>query len=301
MFLNRFGLIALLCLTTIGCATMPYSQPYGYGGAYPVGIYGSQPYVPPGSTLPQGSGNIPVPITGASIAPAWGLSPAAPTVGTPGASGAPLYNANPNSSTTPGGMQPVPNYQTPSINPTSGSHESNPFPYPEANRGGIPTSSLHTPPAPSKEIELAGGQENYLRPVPAETTEPKYIVNQPVKPSNTSPFPVIEEATPTNNNSPNNGQVESLLAYDADSYRWLRGVVNYDLQSKTWNIIYTATPHKSDAYAGKFTLQNDQRLGILKNKDVVLIEGAVDSEVRDNLGKPTYRIRTISRVDQSKK
>lgn len=86
-------------------------------------------------------------------------------------------------------------------------------------------------------------------------------------------------------------QQAGLNPYDYDpSHHWLRGVVDYDPSDKTWNLIYDVTPDRDDPFAGSITLADDPRLSVLKNDDVVLVEGSIDYNKRDRRGKPRYRI-----------
>jgi len=85
-------------------------------------------------------------------------------------------------------------------------------------------------------------------------------------------------------------------AYDRNNHRWLRGVVDYDEQDKSWHLIYDLTPDSQDEYGGDITLIGDIRLDFIQNDDVVLVEGRIDSSVRDSFGKPCYRIKKIDRL-----
>jgi hypothetical protein len=78
--------------------------------------------------------------------------------------------------------------------------------------------------------------------------------------------------------------------FDRKNYRWLRGVVDYDEEDRTWNIIYSMNPEPKDEFGGSITLVNDNRFQVLKTGDVVYLEGRVDSKATDHTGKPRYRV-----------
>ncbi len=85
-------------------------------------------------------------------------------------------------------------------------------------------------------------------------------------------------------------------AYDRNNHSWLRGVVDYDEQDKSWHLIYDLTPDSQDEYGGDITLIDDTRLDFIQNDDVVLVEGRIDSSIRDSFGKPCYRVKKIDRL-----
>ena len=86
------------------------------------------------------------------------------------------------------------------------------------------------------------------------------------------------------------------FSYDRKGYRWLRGVVDYDAQDDTWNIIYSIDPDASDRFGGSITLVNDPLLAGLEENDRVLIQGRVDENSRDRFGKPQYRVDHLGRI-----
>lgn len=85
-------------------------------------------------------------------------------------------------------------------------------------------------------------------------------------------------------------------AYDQNGYTWLRGVVDFDEQTGTWNLIYDLQPDRTDRYGGSVTLTGGQRLAILKPNDVVLIEGRFHGSERDQFGKPKYLVEHLARL-----
>lgn len=85
-------------------------------------------------------------------------------------------------------------------------------------------------------------------------------------------------------------------AYDAENYRWLRGVVDYRSEDGSWNIIYDLQPPADDPYGGSLRLIDDGKLDGLKSGDVVLVQGHVDPESPDPRGKPQYRVQHLARL-----
>ncbi len=89
----------------------------------------------------------------------------------------------------------------------------------------------------------------------------------------------------------------SPFNYDKQQYRWLRGVVEFDKQEKSWNITYNATPDRTDKFGGNIVLVDDQgKLNRFTNGDVVLLDGHIDGSQQDKMGKPRYRISKAQRL-----
>ncbi|WP_299462219.1 hypothetical protein [uncultured Gimesia sp.] len=88
----------------------------------------------------------------------------------------------------------------------------------------------------------------------------------------------------------------SPFNYDKQQYRWLRGIVEFDEQEKSWNITYNATPDKADKFGGNIVLIDQGKLTRFKNGDVVLIDGQIDGSQQDKMGKPCYRITKAQRL-----
>lgn len=84
--------------------------------------------------------------------------------------------------------------------------------------------------------------------------------------------------------------------HDREGFAWLRGVVDFDEEEGTWNIIYDLRPAEDDELGGSVTLIADDRFQALRNQDVVLVEGHLDASVRDRLGKPSYRVERLARL-----
>jgi hypothetical protein len=85
--------------------------------------------------------------------------------------------------------------------------------------------------------------------------------------------------------------------YDASGYRWLKGLVDYDEEQETWLLVYDVTPDESDDFKGQITLAQSSSLDELNNNDAVLVQGRVDSSLRDpGTLKPQYRVEGIQRL-----
>jgi hypothetical protein len=78
--------------------------------------------------------------------------------------------------------------------------------------------------------------------------------------------------------------------YDRTSYSYLRGVVDFNPRDKSWSIIYSPKPDRSDKYGGAFQLVDNPRLNKLHDGDVVFVQGRVNLQQVDTRGKPKYEI-----------
>ncbi|QDV20429.1 hypothetical protein Pan153_51040 [Gimesia panareensis] len=96
--------------------------------------------------------------------------------------------------------------------------------------------------------------------------------------------------------SPAKGQAPSPFSYDRQNYRWLRGIVEFDEQEKSWNITYNATPDRTDKFGGNIVLLDQGKLNRFKNGDVVLIDGHIDGSRQDRMGKPCYFVTKAQRL-----
>lgn len=85
--------------------------------------------------------------------------------------------------------------------------------------------------------------------------------------------------------------------YDREGYSWLRGVVDFNDDEKTWHIIYNVKPTKDDKFGGGIRLLPSPALKSLRQGQVVHLEGAIDYEHRDADGKPQYRVEHLARVE----
>jgi hypothetical protein len=78
--------------------------------------------------------------------------------------------------------------------------------------------------------------------------------------------------------------------YDRTSYSYLRGVVDFNPRDKTWHIIYSPNPDRTDKFGGAFELIASPKLRLLHDGDVVFIQGRVHPKIVDTRGKPKYEV-----------
>ncbi|MBS0206539.1 MAG: hypothetical protein JSS49_26925 [Planctomycetes bacterium] len=74
---------------------------------------------------------------------------------------------------------------------------------------------------------------------------------------------------------------------------WLRGVVDFDPQERTWQIVYAATPDPRDRNGGSLTLGNHRDLSRCRNGDIVVVFGGIDANQVDSRGKPIYALDKV--------
>src|SRR5206468_3405507 len=83
--------------------------------------------------------------------------------------------------------------------------------------------------------------------------------------------------------------------YDKKTFRWIRGVADYDEEQQVWYVVYNPDPARNDRYGGSICLVDHPKLSSLRRNDVVLVEGKVDAQSPDSLGKPKFQIDHIGR------
>ena len=110
-----------------------------------------------------------------------------------------------------------------------------------------------------------------------------------------APIPVksVSSTRSLNENTQSVPNEVSPFDYDRKNYSWLRGVVDFDEQNKTWHLMYSQMPEPKDVYGGDIALIDHPDLAHLRDSDVVLVEGAIDANVPDRLGKASYRIKKL--------
>ncbi|MDZ4687133.1 MAG: hypothetical protein SH850_18810 [Planctomycetaceae bacterium] len=86
---------------------------------------------------------------------------------------------------------------------------------------------------------------------------------------------------------------QAPYGYDGQNYSFVKGIVDYDQQSKTWSIIYELKPEIGDKFGGSFLFASHPQLQTLKPGDLVLAKGRVDPGRTDTRGKPLYEIGTL--------
>ncbi len=280
-WMNAVWLLATVVVG--GCYPYRAYAPYGYPGVpvQPPGTLG------PGTPLPQGQGSYVAP-PGTSYGGAMPTSPrpaddwqrTQPIAPNPSGGGdAPPFNPD-NGGSSAG--QPVPNYSDPTTgsagNSGSGTSSAGDSPFGFEEGAGVQLDGIEDQTAdvggPAARAE--GGEVAFMEPIPLRSvSESRTASSHPETMDTPRPNP---------------------FAWDRSSYRWLRGIVDYDANEGTWHIIYADNPAPDDEYGGSFLLVDDPRLDDLQDGDVVLLEGRVDQAARDRLGKPMYRVENVARL-----
>lgn len=253
------------CLLLLaGCYGPMYNQPYGYP-TYP-GQPGS-PYYPGGTVAPGGTM----------------LGPGTPTFdsnsGSSGGNAPPFNSGSSGSGSTDTSNRPVPEYR----DPVGGS------PYYTEPKGAGGQAGAGSP-------ERIGNRPGELEPNPAtgggggsgttldfgtEGTNERF--EPPIDP-NASPISFQRDVT----------AVDPRYGYDPDGHDWLQGIVSFDPQDRCWSIVYSLNPDPADPYAGYLTLAQDPRFEVLRDGDVVRVEGQVDPVARDQTGRAVYLVSQLS-------
>lgn len=276
--LKKLVLVGPLALA--GC----YS-PYGYQSPYAPGPYGQpmqpaypgnpvytappgQPYVPGGTTPGTGS---PTPITPPSTYD--------PSSGGTGGN-APTFDPNP-----PAGG--------------SGTNRVVPNPGDDLNNGPAASNPSGFTPTSSQALESPFEQESNLNSAPTRRQVQPAQLNE----QEADPFELPEQGAA--NGEPRMIQnvnyvapPEGLNPYGRDTKHanpeWLRGVLDFDQKTKTWQITYAASPDPRDRNGGSLTLAKHADLALSRSGDIVLIEGAIDASHTDGRGKPLYMIDRVT-------
>jgi hypothetical protein len=195
---------------------------------------------------------------------------------------------------SPTPISPTPSQSTPTWRPDGGTNDAPPF---RPNSGSVPDPldldpGFGPPPGasipravpladapPFRPIETASGSANPPGRFPADELDPFEAPTQ-VNPASLKPI----GAPP----SPSAGQTP--YGYDGQNYTWLRGLVDYDLESRSWSIIYDLTPDVRDRFGGSFVFAPHPQLDSLKPGAQVLVKGRVDPGRTDGRNKPLYDI-----------
>lgn len=288
----------IMLVAGVGCYhPAPHTPNYGYPnyqtvppGGMPAAPGGS--YIVPGQTMPSTLG-----------APATSYPSSGPTL-------APPINGGGSSppSTFEGGVNPqggVPNYEDPNAGDFGNPPEDGYLP-PSSGDGASPFMREGT--AIPRQFnqgyasQMENGQRDYFAEIDKVSLDSTTVeVERPSELAAASPKAIqpasFEEASfgpePGPAKLPSDGGGEGdAFGYERSSYRWLRGVVDFDPAKKDWQIIYGLTPEASDKYGGSLTLLDEGQLSDFQNDDVVLVEGQLDPTAgRDVLGKPLYRVK----------
>lgn len=269
----------LLCglgfLAVAGCQS-PYGSYPGY--SYP------QPTMPSGGYLPaQGPTMVPsgapvmTPSTGQGVSPGLGTAS--------GPTSAPPFKP----SRTPAGPadKTVPNYPDQATPATKSKQDFDVFDNENENfKAPIEHKKL-------KQLEEDDRNNSWNEPKDSDDGFETPAKFQPVSYRLGEDDPTDEEHSGETRLNP--------YAYDAKEYSWLRGVVEYDEDTEGWYIVYDDEPDKDDRYGGKISLADHPKLSVLKRSEVILVQGKIDDEQVDHLGKPKYLIEQMGRCVPEKK
>ena len=91
-------------------------------------------------------------------------------------------------------------------------------------------------------------------------------------------------------------QPKSDLARDPN-YRWVQGDLQYDVQRRSWHLVYDYTPF-DDRFGGELTLSGDLPFTPSDNDRVYRVYGTFDRALVDKLGKPVYRVSSVQRMSR---
>jgi len=239
-------------------------QPYGQ----PIQTMTPGPsYVPNGGNMLQPTPDRtfqPNTIPGASS----GLSP----VAEPGGGAAPAFNGGqPNYNPAPGGGVPVPiprdsvQFQPPIQRPLLG--------------------ETSIPAAPMAEFQPVGGTSNPFAGRERPAADP--LFDAPISES-TVPNRAFKPVVPIADGT-------APFAYDAENYKWLRGIVSYEKQDRHWSLVYSDAPDAGDELSGCVTIANQPELMGVGDGEIILVTGEFSGTDTDPRGKPIYVVREITR------
>ncbi len=286
----------LSALAMTGCHGPGYS-PYsgGYSSPYSSGPYGGygqpymQPYGQPIQTMTPGPSYVP----GTTIPPG-GYAPAGVSPG---------LQPSPDSTFRPGptsGLTPVgePAGSAPPYNPPPDMGGNRAVPLPQDSVNFQPPVQLDPLGAPLRPVAplspLAEG--NGLQPVSgtgaspwARETNPAF---QPAVGDNGEPIKANKPIIPI-------GEGTAPFAYDAENYRWMRGVVSYEKRDGYWSLVYSDAPDEADELAGCVTLADQAQLQGVGDGEIILVTGEFSTTDIDSRGKPIYVVRNMTRHGKS--
>lgn len=271
---QRHLLILVPVLAVAGLLTGCHHAPYGPGyynnyNSYPAGptMVPQGGYINPGPTyVPQNFGPSPTPIPSNGLGSPTPINPSQPTPtwrpdGNNGLDDAPPYKPN------PGTTNPVP--KPFELEPDFGS------PPPAAALPRAMPLAQNQPFAATGVSTSAAVQPARLEVDPFEV--PKTVTKMPTE---VDPFESTPAAATT--------ERQSTYGFDGKGYSWLRGIVDYDVDTQTWGIIYNVAPAANDKFGGSFVFAPHPQLNELRPGTVVLAKGRIDPGRKDSAGKALY-------------
>jgi hypothetical protein len=292
---SRWMSRALCAATPLVFAGCMYPGPYtygtnpGYGGPPP----GYAP--PPGGTIVTPGPGFPSPQLGPSTAPPqnWQPTPALtpspqPSLGPPSTPPS-TFNEGPapfNSGARKPGNIPVPDPldrdSGPALDPAR------PDPRPSSSNTNRPFGGDGSQETFGKGAQITIPQRTEVAVQSVGTVDPQTF-ESPIENERHDRDGLI----PVVANSGRDGRVtkgNDPCNYDRDKYRWLQGIVEFDLRDKSWHIMYSQSPDPHDKNGGDIRLIDHRKLSTLRNGDVVRVEGRIDTHHLDSRGKAQYRI-----------
>lgn len=270
-----------------------------YHGMYPNGYYNGGPSVvtPPQWGYPGGSGTQPF------------YQPAQPYY-QPAQPGAPVFQPGGGTSPTPlNGTTPSTPGSTPNTYGNDGgfsapTFDPNKVPDPEdTNDSRSPTSQNPLAPTTQSSFQQPGEMNYSQADQDSQPREPRNFQQDDLVEVE-APFsrPTVRQASGNDDDVQQTNRTElsaderpRVYGNDPD-FTWVKGVVEYDEQSKTWLIMYNDNPQPSDKLGGELTLGRHTSLKNLRSGDAVRIEGDLDQSTQDSLGKPVFQIRRLKKL-----
>ncbi len=271
---GRWGITAAALLLA-GCHQNPYGYnygPYAPGPMYGPGMAPQGGYITPGPVYaPQNSG--PTLLPGNPNFPSNSGSPTLLNPGSTNPGGSPLnLRPDPNGSDAPP-FQPNPGAGNPRVpEPLEPGFDSSPPPAAALPRA-IPFAS--TQPLTGTAVSTASAQGDFFE-------EPRRV------PVDSDPF----SDTPATNSA----GASVPYGFDGQTYTWLRGIVDYDQESRTWAIIYNLAPDVGDKFGGSFIFAPHEDLKRLQPGAFVLVQGRADPGRPDGRGKPRYEVAKFVKI-----
>ena len=147
-------------------------------------------------------------------------------------------------------------------------------------------------------------EDDFRRPENDRFFEPDNddAVPAPRDPGFGSDFDLGVEYSP--NSSSSSGQIRQVsdvrapseYGFDTREYRWLRGTVQQDPNSRRWLVNYS--PGRSDRHRGVLSLDatGQQMMGV-RSGDWIDVRGHLHSSQKDRFGHPLYVVDSIVRLD----
>ncbi|MGQ0634833.1 MAG: hypothetical protein ACT4QC_09500 [Planctomycetaceae bacterium] len=247
----------LLLLGLAGCQSY---YPYGQGGTGPYPAMPAGAYAPPGAALP----------------PTGRLGPSATAPASPGGAGR-LSEAPLNSQPAAGGRKLVPSDPAASGVPA---HLGEPEGDDRIRRNE--SSYLDDP---AKRIDEAADEGATLAAFDDEAFA--------------SPQPVRSAVAEGDDDFPRQARKPAPNPYLRDptgKYSWLRGKVVRDARMNGWRLRYSDDPSDDDRHGGSLLLVGNEKIDLLKEDDVIVVYGEIDSTTTDRSGRPAYHVRELLKL-----